>query len=92
MSDRFLLQHLASDRKVQVSLPGPALSGDPEMCAEVAPFLREPVLAIRGSYDPDTGERGTILQELAVGTRPWLEECLCRAALTLGLQVLVELS
>ena len=91
MSERFLLTHVASDRQAQVSLPGPALDGDPTICQEVEPFLREPVLAIRGSYDPRTGERATTLQQLAIGTGPWLEECLCRAALALGLQVRVDL-
>ena len=92
MSERFLLTHVASDRQVQVSLPGPALQGDPEICAKVEPFLREPVLSIRGTYDPRTGERGTSLQQLAVGSLPWLEECLCRAALALGLQIRADLS
>ncbi|MHB8324343.1 MAG: hypothetical protein ACYDEA_01990 [Candidatus Dormibacteria bacterium] len=91
MSERFLLMHVPSGRRAQVSLPGTTLEGDPEICQEVEPFLREPVLAIRGSFDPRTGERGTTLQQLAMGTGPWLEECLCRAALALGLQVLVDL-
>ena len=83
-SERFLVTDPSSGRWASIALAGLVLDGDPEICRRLQPFLREPVLALRGARDARTGERATVLQHLAVGTGPWLQECLSRAANSLG--------
>jgi hypothetical protein len=85
VSERFLVTDPTSGRQASVALAGLVLDGDPEICRRLLPFLREPVLALRGARDAGTGARATVLQQLAVGTGPWLQECLSRAATSLGL-------
>lgn len=92
VSERFLVTEPSTGRQASVTLAGLVLDGDPEMCRRLQPFLRESVLALRGSRDARTGERATVLQQLAVGTSPWLEECLSRAAISLGFQFCPDLS
>lgn len=92
MSDlRFRISQPATGREATLHWPGGALAGDPGLCADVAPFLSGPVLALRPTVDPSSRERGTRLVELSPGGEAWVRECLNEAAVRLDLRVVLDL-
>jgi len=63
------------------------LAGDEDLCERLSSYLKDPIPALSGSYDPATGERGTRVIALSPGSPGWLESCLRRAAKELNLRL-----
>jgi hypothetical protein len=83
----YVLTKTATTQRAVLHYPALKLEGDPDLCQRLQPFLNEPIAVIGGRRDDSTGRRMTVLRTLAPGSVEWLEACLTRAALDLGLEL-----
>jgi hypothetical protein len=63
------------------------LEGDKDLCERLSNYLKDPIPTLSGSYDPDSGERGTRVTVLSPGSPGWLLSCLRRGAKELDLRL-----
>jgi hypothetical protein len=87
MDQRYRLQERRGPQVVEVWGFPVHLDGDKDLCEQLSSYLKDPIPALSGSYDPATGERGTRVVALRPGSPGWLESCLRRAAKELNLRL-----
>jgi len=87
MEQRFRLAERGGQRFVEVWGFPVHLEGDQDLCRQLRGYLNDPVLALSGSFDQNTQERGTRVVALSPGSAGWLEGCLHRAAEALNLRL-----
>jgi hypothetical protein len=87
MEQRYRLQERRGPKFVEVWGFPVHLEGDQDLCERLSTYLQDAIPALTGSYDPDTGERGTRVIALSPGSPGWLESCLRKAAGELSLRL-----
>jgi hypothetical protein len=87
MEQRYRLQERRGPKFVEVWSFPVNLDGDQDLCERLSSYLKDPFPVLSGSYNPDSGERGTRVIALNPGSPGWLESCLRRAAKELDLRL-----